>query len=66
MDAALKLKPNSAEALVQRGEIERAAGDVAGARRDFQAALKIAGGGETADAARKRLGAAGRAAALNK
>jgi Flp pilus assembly protein TadD len=55
VDVALKLRPNSAEALVQRGEIARVAGDVAGARRDFQAALKIAGGGETADAARSGL-----------
>ena len=40
---------------MERGDVARAAGDVASARRDFQAALKIAGGGETADAARGGL-----------
>ncbi len=54
-DAALKLKPNSAEALVQRGDIARRAGDIGSARRDFQAVLKIAGAGESADAARNGL-----------
>lgn len=54
-NAALRVRPNSAEALVQRGDTARVAGDIAGARRDFEAALKIVGGGETADAARSGL-----------
>ncbi len=38
--AALKIKPGDGAALVERGLLRRQLGDIGGARRDFQAALK--------------------------
>ena len=40
IEAALKLKPGDGAALVERGVLRRQLGDIGGARRDFQTALK--------------------------
>ena len=40
LEAALKLKPGDGDALVERGLLRKDLGDLGGARRDFQAALK--------------------------
>jgi tetratricopeptide (TPR) repeat protein len=47
LEAALKLRPNDGGALVERGLLRKEVGDLGGARRDFQAALKT---GAAADA----------------
>ena len=44
--AALKLKPGDGAALVESGLLRRQLGDVGGARRDFQAALKSSAAAE--------------------
>lgn len=40
IEAALKLRPNDGNALVERGLLRKELGDLGGAKRDFQAALK--------------------------
>jgi len=40
IEAALKLRPGDGDALVERGLLRKEVGDLGGARRDFQAALK--------------------------
>jgi regulator of sirC expression with transglutaminase-like and TPR domain len=52
----LKLKPGDGDALVERGLLRKQVGDLGGARRDFQAALKTASG-ETAAEAKENLDA---------
>lgn len=59
IDAALKLNPGDADALVERGLLRRQGGDLGGARRDFAAALKAAPDGEAAAAAKDNLDALG-------
>jgi len=46
----LKFKPGDGDALVERGLLRRQIGDVGGARRDFEAALKSGSGGAAAQA----------------
>ena len=46
----LKIKPGDGSALVERGLLRRQLGDIGGARRDFQAALKTGSGAVAADA----------------
>jgi regulator of sirC expression with transglutaminase-like and TPR domain len=53
-EAALKLMPGDSSALVERGLLRRQLGDIGGARRDFQAALKTASG-SVAEEARSNL-----------
>ena len=57
------LKPNSPDALVERGSIARDRGDMKAARADFEAVLKQGQVGETADAAHRNLQALDAAAA---
>jgi len=52
LDAALKLRPGDGDALVERGLLRKQLGDLGGARRDFQAALKT----DAAAAAKENLG----------
>lgn len=40
LDLALKIKPGDGNALLERGLLRKELGDIGGARRDFQAALK--------------------------
>ena len=54
IELALKLKPGDSNALVERGLLRKQLGDLGGARRDFQAALKTSSG-ETAAQARENL-----------
>lgn len=44
LEAALKLHPGDGNALVERGLLRKQLGDLGGARRDFQAALKTDAG----------------------
>ena len=57
IEAALKLDPGNAGALVERGLLRKQAGDLAGARRDFQAAAKADPNSEAAVTARDNLDA---------
>jgi hypothetical protein len=50
----LRLKPGDSDALVESGLLRKQLGDLNGARRDFQAALKTASG-ETAAQAKENL-----------
>ena len=54
IELALKLKPGDSNALVESGLLRKQLGDLNGARRDFQAALKTASG-ETAAEAKENL-----------
>ena len=50
IEAALKLKAGDGSALVERGLLRRQLGDIGGARRDFEAALKSGPDGVAAEA----------------
>ncbi len=54
-EKALSLRPDYPEALLERGLIRAAAGDVTGARADWQHILRIAVEGPLTDAARRNL-----------
>ena len=47
---AYELKPGDGDALVERGLLRRQLGDIGGARRDFEAALKTGSGNAAAQA----------------
>ena len=49
IEAALTLKPGDGGALVERGLLRRQLGDLGGAKRDFQAALKTGAAAEAQD-----------------
>ncbi|HKX64709.1 MAG TPA: tetratricopeptide repeat protein, partial [Rhizomicrobium sp.] len=50
IEAALKLKPGDGSALMERGLLRRQLGDIGGARRDFQAALRTGSAAIAAEA----------------
>ena len=52
---ALKLAPDSAEALLERGNIRRLKGDIPGARQDWQRVAKLAPGSAEEAAARTNI-----------
>jgi regulator of sirC expression with transglutaminase-like and TPR domain len=52
---ALSLKPFAPEALAERGEIFKHAGDLPAAKRDFESVLKVQKNGEAAETARQEL-----------
>ena len=54
-DKLHQLYPDYPEALVERGTMKFETGDVAGARADWQAAIRAAPNGDAANAARERL-----------
>jgi regulator of sirC expression with transglutaminase-like and TPR domain len=55
VDQALSLKPFAPEALTERGEIFKHAGDLPAAKRDFESVLKLQKNGEAAETARLEL-----------
>jgi tetratricopeptide (TPR) repeat protein len=55
LDLALSLQPDHAEALLERGIIRQLQGDAAGARADWERAVRVAPGSPTADLAAQNL-----------
>lgn len=55
IDRALALRPNDPDALLERGLIRKATGDIAGARADWLQVLQIAVEGPLTEAARRNL-----------